>query len=188
MTPTSWNDLLRPEIRGQIVMPSPLVSGAAMIQFAAMSQNPAFGWSWFERLAQNRVRVQGGNGDVMRQIAGGERLYGVIVDFLPIREAARGVPVAFHFPSEGVPAISEPVAILSTTRQPQAARRFVDFLVSEAGQRLASTMGYVPALPGIPVPAGFPERERIRIMPLDPARALAQDAEIRRQFERIFGG
>lgn len=188
VTPTSWNDLLRPEIRGQIVMPSPLVSGAAMIQFAAMSQNPAFGWSWFERLAQNRVRVQGGNGDVMRQIAGGERLYGVIVDFLPIREAARGVPVAFHFPSEGVPAISEPVAILSTTRQPQAARRFVDFLVSEAGQRLASTMGYVPALPGIPVPAGFPERERIRVMPLDPARALAQDAEIRRQFERIFGG
>lgn len=187
LKPTSWMDLLRPEIRGQIVMPSPLVSGAAMIQFAAMSQAPNFGWSYFERLAANRARAQGGNGDVMRQVAGGERLYGVIVDFLPIREAQRGVPVDFVFPSEGVPAISEPVGILSTARNVDAARRFVDFLLSRPGQELASAMGYVPALPGVAMPAGFPARDGIRIMPLDPARALRDEPEIRRQFDRIFG-
>ena len=188
LRPTSWMDLLRPEIRGQIVMPSPLVSGAAMIQFAAMSQAPDFGWSYFERLAANRARAQGGNGDVMRQVAGGERLYGVIVDFLPIREAARGVPVEFVFPREGVPAISEPVGILSTARNVELSRRFVDFLLSRPGQDLATAMGYVPALPGVALPPGFPSRDAIRLMPLDPARALRDEPEIRRQFDRIFGG
>jgi len=185
--PESWADLLRPELRGQIVMPSPGVSGAAMIHIAALAQQPSLGWDYLRRLAENRVRPTGGNGDVMRQVAGGERLYGIIVDFLPIRERARGVPVDFVFPRDGVSAISEPVAILRTARNVEAARRFVDFLISRQGQELASQMGYMPALPGVTPPAGFPPATEVRVFPFDAARALADDAAIRRQIQAVFG-
>jgi iron(III) transport system substrate-binding protein len=183
--PETWADLLDPRLRGQIVMPAPAVSGAAMIHVAALAQSPAHGWDYLRRLAENRVRPSGGNGDVMRQVAGGERLYGIIVDFLPIRERARGVPVEFVFPRDGVSAISEPAAILSTARNVDDARRFVDFLISRPGQELASAMGYMPALPGVAPPAGFPPE--VRVLPFDAARALADDATIRRQIQAVFG-
>ena len=62
------------------------------------------------------------NGGVLKQVAGGEKLYGMVVDFLPIREKAKGAPVEFVFPEEGVSAISEPVAILASTRTPMPPR------------------------------------------------------------------
>jgi iron(III) transport system substrate-binding protein len=187
MRPESWADLTRPELRGQIVMPSPNVSGAAMIDIAAKAQAPGLGWDYLRRLAENRVRPAGGNGDVMRQVAGGERLYGVIVDFLPLRERARGVPVEFVFPREGVSAISEPVAILRSARNVEAAKRFVDFLISRQGQELASAMGYMPALPGVPVPAPFQGVTNVRLLPFDAAAALRDDQAIRRQIREVFG-
>lgn len=183
--PTSWADLVRPELRGQIVMPSPDVSGAAMVHLATLAQQPGLGWDYVRRLAENRVRPSGGNGPIMQQVSGGQRLYGIVVDFLPIRAKAGGAPVEFVFPTEGVSAISEPVAILSTARQADAAKRFVDFLISRQGQELASAMGYMPALPGVPVPAGFPAE--VKVFPFDAARALREDATIRAQVRQIFG-
>jgi iron(III) transport system substrate-binding protein len=183
--PTTWADLLRPELRGQIVMPSPDVSGAAMIHIATIAQQPGMGWDYFRRLAESRVRPAGGNGPIMQQVSGGQRLYGIVVDFLPIRAKASGAPVEFVFPTEGVSAISEPVAILSTTRQEAAAKRFVDFLISRPGQELASAMGYMPALPGVSPPAGFPAE--VKILPFNAAQALRDEAQIRAQIRQIFG-
>ena len=58
-------------------------------------------------------------------------MYGVIVDYLPIRESAKGSPVTFVFPKEGVSAVTEPVAILKTAKNVEAAKAFVDFLLSD---------------------------------------------------------
>ena len=93
----------------------------------------------------------------------------------------------FVFPAEGVSAVSEPVAILRSSKNPEAAKAFVDFLLSPDGQRLALEMGYIPALPTLGLPPGYPERSAIRLMPFDPAAALATEAEDRKRFESIFG-
>src|SRR5918997_4378717 len=111
--PASWADLLKPEAKGQVVMPSPLNSGAALIHAATLTGNLEGGWKYYEGLKGNGALAGGGNGDILKSVAGGEKLFGVIVDFMPIREKAKGAPVEFVFPAEGVSAISEPVAILS---------------------------------------------------------------------------
>ena len=184
----AWRDLLAPGLRGQTAMPSPAVSGAAAIHVLAIAQNPALGWAYWEALSKHGLTPRGGNGQVMQAVAGGEKPYGMIVDFLPIRERARGAPVEFVFPAEGVTPITEPVAILSTARNLPAARAFVAFLLSRQGQELASSMGYLPADPSVAPPAGFPDPRTIRVMKFDPARALAeQDATLKR-FSELFGG
>ena len=38
--PQSWTDLARPETKGQVVMPSPLASGAALIHAATLTVQP----------------------------------------------------------------------------------------------------------------------------------------------------
>jgi iron(III) transport system substrate-binding protein len=185
--PAAWKDLIKPEFKGQVSMPSPLTSGAAMIHLAALTEHPDFGWAFFEQLAKNNIRPQGGNGAVLKAVAGGEKLYGVIVDYLPIREKAKGAPVDFVFPAEGVTAVTEPVAILRTSKQPEAARKFVDFLLSKEGQELATKQGYLPMHPDIAPPAGFPKVSDIKIMAYDPARALAQEEAFKKRFIAIFG-
>lgn len=186
--PTSYQDLLKDEAAGKIAMPSPLTSGAATIHMATLTSNPDLGWAYYEGLADQGANPQGGNGGTYRAIAGGEKLYGFVVDFLPIREKANGAPVEFVFPEEGVSAVTEPVAILSTAQNPDAAKAFVDFLLSPEGQQLAADQGYLAAHPDIAPPEGFPARDEIKLMEFDPAAALESDAANKEQFIDIFGG
>jgi iron(III) transport system substrate-binding protein len=169
------------------VMPSRLASGAALIHAATLTSNLGEGWGYYEKLKANGAIVAAGNGDVLRQVAGGEKLFGMLVDFMAIREKAKGAPIAFVFPSEGVSSISEPVAILKSTKNPVAARAFVAFLLSRDGQELALRQGYMPAHPDVALPAGFPDRKDIRLMDFDPAKALANAKDNTRRFVDIFG-
>ena len=188
MKPTSWQDLLTPEAKGLVAMPSPLTSGAALIHLATLTDNPTLGWDYYDRLAAHGARARGGNGGTLKAVAGGEKLYGMVVDFLPIRAKAKGSPVEFVFPEEGVSAISEPVAILSTAKNVEAAKAFVDFLLSEEGQQLASSQGYMPAHPAVSPPPGFPDLKTITIMPLDADKALKNAKKNKQKFADVFGG
>ncbi|WP_187970175.1 ABC transporter substrate-binding protein [Aquibium microcysteis] len=187
MKPTSWNDLLKEEARGQVAMPSPLTSGAALIHTQALVANLAEGWDYYKQLAENGAQASGGNGGVLQAVAGGEKLYGMIVEFMPIREKAKGAPVEFVFPTEGVSAISEPVAIMAGTKNAEAAKAFVDFLISREGQEMAAAQGYMPAHPDVAVPAGFPARADVAILPLDPAKALESAEADKATFAGLFG-
>ena len=97
-----------------------------------------------------------------------------------------GAPVEFVFPHEGVSAVSEPVAILKSARNPQAAKAFVDFLLSRDGQALALRQGYVAAHPDVALPVGYPDRSAISLMPFDAAKALAGETAARKRFTAIF--
>ena len=188
MIPSSYTDLLKPEAEGQIAMPSPLTSGAATIHMAALTAHRDLGWDFYQGLADQGAIPDGGNGGTYRAVAGGEKLYGFVVDFLPIRNKLDGAPVEFVFPEEGVSAVTEPAAILSTAANPEAAKAFIDFLLSPEGQQLAADQGYLPAHPDITPPEGFPPRDEIELIEFDPAAALANDQANKERFVEIFGG
>ncbi|MGP9574312.1 ABC transporter substrate-binding protein [Halomonas sp. H2] len=186
--PQSWQDLLGPDYKGLVTMPSPLYSGAALIHMAAISANPELGAEYYEALHANSTEAQGGNGGVFNAVAAGSKPYGIVVDFLPIREAAKGSPVEFVFPEEGVSAVTEPVAIMQDAKNLDAAQQFVDFVLSQQGQELVSQQGYLPARNDITPPEGFPERANIALMPVDTEQALAQEAGLKQRFSDLFGG
>lgn len=185
--PAAWADLLKPEAKGLVTMPSPLVSGAALIHAATKVAAMPGGWDYYRGLKANGAIAAGANGPVLQAVAGGEKMFGIIVDFMPIREKAKGAPIDFVFPREGVSAVSEPVAILKGAKNPDAARVFVDFLLSRDGQELALKQGYIAAHPAVAMPAGFPPRDSIKLMPFDAARALVDEDANKKRFTDIFG-
>lgn len=186
-TPKRWSDLLRPEARGLTAMPSPSVSGAAAIHVQALAAAPGLGWDFWEKLAGAGVQPRGGNGAVMQAVASGERAFGMVVDYMPIREAAKGAPVRFIVPEDGVSAITEPAAILKSSRNPEAAIAFVTFLLSREGQELAAAQGFLPADPAVAPPAGFPDRKGLTLLPLDSARAAAESGQDLKRFSGLVG-
>lgn len=185
--PSSWADLADPSVKGQIAMPSPLYSGAALIHLATLTGDKDLGWEYYNELAKNDARAKGGNGGTFKAVASGEKPYGMVVDFLAIRNKADGSPVEFVFPKEGVSYVTEPVAILSTAKNVPTAQKFVDFVLSQKGQDLVLEMGYIPARNDMGVPAGFPARKDIKLMAFDPAQALADADANKAKFADVFG-
>lgn len=188
LKPESWLDLVRPEMKGQVSMPSPLYSGAAAIMLSAMAARPDVGWGYFDKLRALDAQAVRGNGAVLKSVASGEKSYGVLVDFMALTAKAKGSPIEFVFPKEGAPAVTEPVAILKTSGNPAAAKAFVDFILSDDGQKLAVSQGYVPAKTGIPNPSWLPAGTQINLMPLDIAAILAATEGDKRRFAGMFGG
>lgn len=185
--PGSWQDLLKPELKNMTTLPSPLYSGAAQIHMATLMNDPQLGFAWYEKLKANGAMPQSGNGAVMNAITSGSKGYGVLVDYMAIREKAKGAPIEFVFPKEGVSIVTEPVAMMKNAKNPDGAKAFIDFVLSDAGQRLVLKQGYLPADANLPAPEGFPARDSIKLMPYDPAKALADTDANKKRFADLFG-
>ena len=186
--PTSWKDLADPAAKGQVIMPSPLYSGAAAIHMGALTAAPGLGWDYYKALSQNGAVAVQGNGAVANAVRRGEKMYGVIVEFMAIDAKAKGSPVDFVFPAEGVTAVTEPVAILRSAKNPAAAKAFVAFLLSKDGQQLAARQGFLPGHKEVDPPAGFPKTADVKIMPIDIKAVIETDAANKRRFTELFGG
>jgi iron(III) transport system substrate-binding protein len=185
--PTSWADLAKPEYKGQIAMPSPLYSGAAAIMLGTMTARSDLGWKYFEQLKADDAVAVRGNGAVLNAVANGEKAYGVLVDFMAFNAKAKGSPIDFVFPSEGLPAVTEPVAILKTAANPAAARAFVDFILSDEGQKLAASMGYIPARASVGMPSWYPAGTKINLMPTDITKVVQSNSANLQRFAELFG-
>ena len=182
---TTWAELA--QLDGQVAMPSPSYSGAAAYNLSVFKRTDDIGFDYYEALNANDVFLTQGNGAVFRAVAAGEKPYGMMVEFVPIREAQNGSPVAVVYPEEGVPAITEPVGIVAGTPNLEAAQAFVDFLLSEEGQQLAAEMGYMPLRDDVAAPEGFPALSEIEVLSADAVTlADARDTD-KEEFATLFG-
>lgn len=186
--PTSWADLTRPEIAGSLIMPSPLYSGAAVIHVGTMTQQPEFGWDYYKALAEGGAVAGQGNGTVVEAVARGEKAYGIIIEYMALNARAKGSPVDFVFPAEGVSTVTQPVAILKDSDAVEAAKVFVDWQLSRAAQEQSAAQGYFPILTGVTQPEGYPDPATLKILPADAGKMLAEDKANKEAFAEIYGG
>lgn len=186
--PKSWNDLLATDVAKSLIMPSPLYSGAAVIHVGTMTQQPQFGWGYYEKLAKAGAVAGQGNGTVIEAVARGEKAYGIIIEYMALNAKKKGSPVDFVFPSEGVSSITQPVAVLKASDAVEAAKTFVAWQLSKTAQEQASAQGYFPVVPGIAQPKGYPALDTLKILPADSAAMLKADAESKETFAELFGG
>ncbi|HJB62601.1 MAG TPA: ABC transporter substrate-binding protein [Candidatus Microbacterium pullistercoris] len=177
--PESWQELADPAYADQLVMPNPDVSGAAAYNAAVWSTTPELGDEWLAALAENNPVIADSNGPTSQAIATGAQPVGVVVDYLVRELAAQGSPIDVSYPSEGVPYVSQPAGIFADTDNEEAAKAFVDFLVSERGQQLAVEQSYLPVRSDVGTPEGAPTMDEIAILSPDLETVQnAQDAAV----------
>lgn len=184
--PDSWDILTQADSKDQIQMPSPLYSGAAAYNLGVLTRTNNFGWDFYQGMKDNGVVVGKGNGGVLKTVASGEKNYGMIIDFIVARAENEGSPVKFIYPKEGVPAITEPIGIIKNTDNPQVSKAFIDFVLSEEGQTLASDLGYAPVRTGIAVPSGLKATDEIKILSADNKELLKSRDSDKKKFSNVF--
>lgn len=185
--PTSWNVLTEASSKGKTIMPSPFYSGAAAYNLGVFTRNPDFKWEFYENLKTNEITVTKGNGAVLKAVAAGEKSYGMVVDFIVARAKAEGSPVELVYPTEGVPVITEPIGIMKNTKNEAAAKAFVDFVLSEEGQKLAAELGYTPIRKGVTAPEGLKSIDDMTVLDADINELYKAREEDKKKFGTIFG-
>ncbi len=186
--PEHWSDLTGEAYKDLTIMPSPLYSGAAAYLLSAFVNRDDLGWDYFEKLKENGLVSVRGNGAVLKSVASGEKAYGILVDFMAMNAKKDGSPIEFVFPEEGVTAVTEPVAIMSTAKNADVAKKFVDFILSDDGQKLALKQGYLPAKPSVGRPDWLPEGTEVKVMSVDVKKVVEEIGANKEKFSSMFGG
>jgi iron(III) transport system substrate-binding protein len=185
--PDTWNVLTSEATKGKSIMPSPLYSGAAAYNLGVFTRNSEFNWEFYESLKENEVMITEGNGAVQQAVASGEKPYGIVVDYLVARAKAEGSPIDLIYPKEGVPVITEPIAIMKNTKNEAAAKAFVNFVLSEEGQQLAAEIGYTPIRKGIDAPEGLKTIEEMKVLDADLSELYKARETDKEEFSNLFG-
>jgi len=149
----TWSDLIKPGV--QVLTPNPFTSGGArwnvMAAYGATSsqgQNDAAGQAYLDTLFKHvpvqdtsaRAQLQtfvGGKGDVM-------------IDYEndAIFAQQKGQAVDYVIPDQTI-LIENPVAVTSTSKHPEQAKAFLDFLYSDTAQKIFADNGYRPIISSV---------------------------------------
>jgi len=102
---------------------------------------------------------------------------------------AKGAPVAFNVPPDGMPATPETWGIVANAPHPNAGRLFLDWLLSPVGQNALEQGLYTHSLrPDVPPPpGGLPIAQIKLLVPEDWQAFLTSRPEFQREWDRMTG-
>ena len=184
--PKSFAALLDPKWAGKIVKAHPAYSGTIMTATFQIARE--LGWSYFEKLARQRVLQVQSSTDPPKKLALGERAImadGNDYNLVLLKEA--GQPVEVVYPTEGTPLIVGPNGVFNSAPNPNAARLFNCYLfTAEAQQMLVDVIAQRSFHAQVKEKAGRTPLSEIRLMNDDPAAVEAQAEEIKTRYSRYF--
>ena len=185
--PKCWKDLVDPVYKGEIMFGNPNSSGTAYLMLATLVQvfgeDAAFRYMLDVHRNVNQY-ARSGIGP-MTAVTRGETAIGSTVLHGVINEIVRGFPVEPVLPCEGVGYEIGSTAIIRGTRNPEAARRFIDYALSPDGQRIGLDVKEfaIPTNRSVPLPPQVPRLSEIKVISYDFAK-YGSSAERRRLLER----
>ncbi len=138
LVPKAWTDLLRPEFKGRKLVIQDAAAGTCFNQMYMLGQ--VLGPDFLKRLGAQRPIVVSTAAQLIDMLVRGEAMVGATVDHYrafepqPVKAGIIGV-----YPAEGMPLAVAPIAIFKDAPHPNAARLFVDFVLSADGQEMLNT-------------------------------------------------
>ena len=146
--PKEWTDLTNPSYHGHLVISAPSRSGTTHLTVETILQAYGWekGWALLLNSGGNMGAITERSFGVPEAVISGQYGIGVVIDFFGLSAIASGQPVEFAYPSltSVVPAS---VGIVKDAPNPENARAFVNYLLSEAGQMVL----FSPEIARLPV-------------------------------------
>jgi len=143
--PKSWRDLTDPRWQGKILSDDFRAAGAGNVWFEATYN--AFGREYHDKIALQKPVFSRNFPESERRVARGE--YPIYLPFnMSEYISLRGLPIKALVPTEGAAYVPFGAAILKDAPHPNAARVYLNFLLSDIGQTMLAAEGFRPAKPG----------------------------------------
>ena len=186
--PAQWADLFNPEYKG-FGIADPALSGTSYMSVALLEKQ--FGWEFFDKLHANQARIGKGSGQVIDDTASGELAASLAVDYITYDKIKKGAHIALYYPPELLIAPS-PVAIFKGSKNLDASKKFVDYLLSKEAQTLIANEGTLSVRPDVK----SPEKLKLpsaadalkRAIKIDYAQLIASKEETIKHFTSTLQG
>jgi iron(III) transport system substrate-binding protein len=184
--PKGFMDLLDPKYSGKLVKGHPGYSGTIMTATQQIARE--LGWSYFEKLAKQKVLQVQSATEPPKRIEAGERAVAVDgSDYLFWLAKERGSPIEVVMAVEGTPQISNPMGVFKSSPNPNAARLMVSWIMSGEGQSfLVNLSGQYPANRQVKPKAGRPLLSTVKTFKEDSVTVEKQADQIKAQYAKYF--
>ena len=138
-------------------MPDPSSSGTGYFHVAAWIQlfGEAEAWRFMDRLHANIATYEHSGTRPCRNAAAGEFAVGISYELAGAQAKQKGAPVEVLLLKEGGGSDMDAAAILKGTRQPEAARRLLDFAASRQANEIYAQFIQQVAIEGVAKPIPF---------------------------------
>jgi len=147
--PKTWQDAYKPTFKDAYGLANPAMSGTAYLGVAMLLR--AFGWSYFEALHANGAKPGKNSVQLVDDTAAGDLLASLAIDYVVFDKIDKGGTLALVYPAELI-VIPSPIAIVKGGPNNEAAKRYVDFVLSREGQAIIASEGMLPVRIDVAIP------------------------------------
>lgn len=187
--PQSWQDLLKPEYKGEIVASYPYTAGTGYTILAGlaamMGEDGAL--EYYKKLdCQVRRYTKSGSAPII-EVGLGEAGVGIVFEQDAVRKGkSRGFPITITVPTDGVPYEIGGVAIIKGKKNADT-ERFVDWIVSLDAQDLMQKWFRIPANPKAKISKGVTDPSDLKLAPVVLQKAGKSREELLKKWRERVG-
>ena len=178
--PKTWEDLLNPAFKGEIVMTDPVASSTAYLFLQCQLQRLGWdaGWDYLLRLSQNVGQFPDSGSAPPKLVGTGEYAIGIAYLHALSKYRAQGFDIQLVSPPRSVGDV-DAIAITKNARHLAQAKQFVDFMLGKEAQELMSSLDFtIPVNPeAVPVEGSIPIAD-IDLIEYDTSKASGQRKEV----------
>ena len=128
--PKTWDDLLKPEYKGEIIMSNPAISGTNYAVVNALLQTKKDGWNFLTKLNDNIAYYGKRGSDPKNKVMAGEYPIGITYLDGTIDAILEENNLSAVYPEDGVPWVPEGVAVFKNSANVENAKKFIEWLYS----------------------------------------------------------
>jgi iron(III) transport system substrate-binding protein len=189
--PTTWDDLLNPVYKGQMIASNPATTGGAYLMMAAQIfrlGSEKAGFEYIRKLHPNVAQyTKGANGSIPL-VSQGEAIVGFAWGHDTLKQKVQGnLPIVVVFPKDTGFEIGA-ASIIKGAPHLEAAKKFVDFLLSPTAGKINAQNGYrYPVRKGVELPPGVPAFESLQLAPWDLQKAADNVDKWKKDWAEITG-
>jgi sulfate/thiosulfate-binding protein len=153
----NWSDLIKPGV--QVLTPNPFTSGSArwniMAAYGAQlkeGKTPAQGQEYLKSLFHNVVSQDSSARNALQTFLAGRGDALIDYENEAISDQKKGAEIEYVIPKDTIE-IQNPIAVVGGS---ESGKKFVEYLLSPAGQAIWVSKGYRPVISGVPGASRFP--------------------------------
>lgn len=183
--PKNWTDLIDPKWKNRVAVAHPAFSGYFGTWVLAMRK--LYGWEFFEKLAKNNPRIGRSGNDPIAMLNAGESLIGTGPVSTSVQNIQKGNPIGFIYPTDGTLLTFGPAAILAAAPHPNAARLFLEWLLSEDYAQACVKWFLEPVRADAPQMEGTKRLSDLKLLRMTPDEIAKGIPDVIEQWRDTFG-
>jgi iron(III) transport system substrate-binding protein len=186
--PESWADLLNPVYQEQIVMPNPASSGTGYMFIASVLQGMGEekGFEYLKELDKNMAIYTKSGSKPCKMAASGEYAIAISFDLTASRLISDGAPIQLVVPSDGSGWEMEADALMKGAKNPEGAKRFLDWAITDEALKLYAGYFAILAKSGFPPPENIPPNLADMLYPMDFQWSADNRDQVLTQWSNLF--